>query len=468
MLNLKEVKNIYFIGIGGIMMSAVAKYFLAQKKEISGSDRSKTEITDDLIKQGVKINFEQVKANINNEIDLVIYTKAISDNNEELAEAQKIGIPTYTVYQVLGELSIDKFTITIAGMHGKSTVSSMLGLLAVKAKLNPTVFVGTKLKEWNSNFKNGSSDYLISEACEYKNSFLEYKPDIAVINNIEAEHLDFFEDLDGIMQSFKQFTNQIKKEGWLIVNGDNERAKQIAENFVGNKVSFGLKNEVDFKAKNIKLGNKTKFKLICSQQWLEYNEQEFILQIPGEFNIYNALAVISVAAVLKIKVEIIKQVLQEFTGVWRRFEFKKEKNGIKYYDDYAHHPTEIRATLRAIKSRFKNKKYWLIYQPHLYSRTNDFLDEFVEVLGQVDNLILAPIYPAREINKWGIKSNDIVNLINKKYQQRKLPAVFIGKNYKIDTANDYIEIREYLAKNVKAGDIVMTMGAGDVDKILKY
>ncbi len=467
MINLKEVKKIYFIGIGGIMMSAVAKYFLVQKKEVSGSDRDESEIINDLIKQGIKINFKQVKDNIGHDIDLVIYTKAISDEHEELLQAKKIGVPTYNVYQILGALSVDKFTIAIAGIHGKSTVSSILGLLAVKAKLNPTVFVGTKLKEWNSNFKNGSSDYLISEACEYKNSFLEYKPNIAVINNIEAEHLDFFEDLDGIMQSFKQFVNQIKKEGWLITNGDNERTKQIAEGFSGNKITFGLMNEVDFKAKNIKLGSKTKFKLACSQQWSQYNEQEFILKIPGKFNIYNALAVISVAAVLKIKIEIIKQVLCEFTGVWRRFEFKKEKNKIKYYDDYAHHPTEIKATLEAIKNRFKNKKWWLVYQPHLYSRTNDFLDEFVEVLGQVDNLILAPIYPAREINKWGIKSSDIVNLINKKHQ-RKQPAIFIGKDYKTDTANDYAEIRKYLAENVKAGNIVMTMGAGDIDKILKY
>ncbi len=467
MINLKEVKKIYFIGIGGIMMSAVAKYFLAQGKYVFGSDKNKSEITDDLNKQGIKINFEQTKNNINSEIDLVIYTKAINDNNEELSEAQKIGLPTYTVYQVLGELSVDKFTIAIAGMHGKSTVSSILGLLAVKAKLNPTVFVGTKLKEWNSNFKNGSSNYLISEACEYKNSFLEYKPDIAVINNIEAEHLDFFEDLDGIMQSFEQFTNQIKKNGWLITNGDNKQAKQIAENYNGNKISFGFNDEVDFKAENIKLGNKTKFILKCNQRWASYNSQEFILQIPGEFNIYNALAVISVAAILKIKVDIIKQVLQDFIGVWRRFEFKKEENGVKYYDDYAHHPTEIKATIKAIKTKFKNKKWWLIYQPHLYSRTNDFLDEFVEALSKVDNLILAPIYPAREINKWGIKSSDIVNLINKKYQ-RNSPAIFIGKDYKTDTADGYEEIRKYLTENVNAGDIVMTMGAGDVDKILKY
>ena len=465
MLNLNEVKKVYFIGIGGIMMSALANYFLVQKKEVSGSDRDKTEIIDALIKKGIKFNLEQVKENINADIDFVIYTQAIDEDQVELVQAKKLGLPAYTVYQVLGELSVDKFTVAVAGTHGKSTVSSMLGLLTAKAKFDPTVFVGTKLKEWQSNFRNGQSNYLVSEACEYKNSFLEYKPNIAVINNIEAEHLDFFEDLEGVMQSFEQFTNQIKKDGWLVINGDNQNAVQIADNFIGNKVSFGLVSTVDFKAKNIKLGQQTKFTLACDQRWSDYNGQKFILQVPGEFNIYNALAVIAVAAVLKIKIEIVQQVLNDFLGVWRRFEFKKEKEGIKYYDDYAHHPTEVKATIGAAKNKFKNKKWWLIYQPHLYSRTNDFLDEFAEVLNEVDNLILAPIYPAREVNKWGIKSGDIVNLINKKYK-RPQPAVFVGKDYKTDVADGYAEIKKYLAEHVKSGEIVMTMGAGDVDIIL--
>ncbi len=467
MLNLKQVRRIYFIGIGGIMMSAVAKYFLAQGKRVSGSDRTKSGTTDQLIKLGAKINFEQAKENITSEIDLVVYTKAVPLEQAERQAAQQLGLPSYAVYEVLGQLSKHKKTIAVAGMHGKSTTSSLMGLVAEAAGIDPTVFVGTRVKSWDGNLRIGKSQYLISEACEYRDNFLNYYPQIAVLTNIEEEHLDYFKNLAGIMQSFQHFVKQIKTNGWLVFNGDNQNLQYLVGGFNGNYLDFAIDNpQAKIRAKQIKLGKQTEFKLVYPT-YLAYDEQKIVLQVPGRFNIYNALAVIAVASILKIKVEIVKQVLADFKGIWRRFELVKEEGGILYYDDYAHHPTEIKATLEAAKQKFKNKKLWLVFQPHLYSRTYDFMEEFAKALSQVENLIVAPIYPAREENKWGVSGQQLVDLINNKYSRSK-PAVFIiGSNYYDDVKSGYQQIKDYLKQHVQSGDVVMTMGAGDVDIILQ-
>ena len=466
MLDLNKIKKVYFIGIGGIMMSAVARYFLAQNKEVLGSDRVASEITDELINLGAQINFKQNGDNIGADIDLVVYTKAINKDQVELAKAREINLPLYAVYEVLGQLSKDKKIIAVAGMHGKSTTSSLMGLVAEAAELDPTVFVGTQVKAWEGNLRIGQSQYLISEACEYKDSFLNYYPYIAVVTNIELEHLDYFRNLAGIMKSFGQFVSQIKKDGWLVVNADNQNVQQISAKFEGNLIRFAVDNsEVEFKASQIKLGEKSEFKL--NSTWRkDYDGQKIVLQIPGLFNIYNALAVIAVGAILDINIELIKKVLADFKGIWRRFELVKEKNGILYYDDYAHHPTEIKATLEAVRQKFENRKLWLVFQPHLYSRTYDFMEGFAEALNQAENLIVAPIYPARELNKWKVSSEKLVGLINRKYN-RKNEAVYIGESYEQDVKNNYKQIRNYLSQRVKPGEVVMTMGAGDVDMILK-
>lgn len=448
-------------------MSALAKYFLAEGKEVSGSDRVKSEITDRLIKLGAQINFNQVKENISSEIDLVIYTKAVLPQQAERRMARELGLPAYAVYEVLGQLSKDKKTIAIAGMHGKSTTSSLMGLVAEAAGLDPTVFVGTQVKAWNGNLRIGRSQYLISEACEYKDSFLNYHPYIGVITNIEAEHLDYFKNLERVMQSFRQFADQIKKDGWLVVNADNTNARQIADEFKGKRVVFGMNSEgLDFKAEQIKLGEEqTSFKLKCPD-FKKYDGQQIILQVPGLFNVYNALAVLAVSALLDIEEKIVKKILAGFEGIWRRFELVKEEDGILYYDDYAHHPTEIKATLEAAEQKFKNKRLWLVFQPHLYSRTRDFMERFAEALSGVENLIIAPIYPAREENEWGVSSQKLADLINSKHARSRL-AVFIGDNYHDDAKSGYRRIKDYLRRQVRAGDVVMTMGAGDVDMILR-
>jgi UDP-N-acetylmuramate--alanine ligase len=458
MLDFSKIKKVYFIGIGGIMMSAVAKYFLSLGIQVSGSDTQKSEITRELEAKKVKVNFKQIARNISADFDLVVYTKAISRHNSELLEAKKFKLPVYSVYQILGELSREKDTIAVSGMHGKSTTTAMLGLTIQAAGLEPTVFVGTKIKEWQSNFRAGRSKYLVSEACEYRDNFLNYHANLAVITNIEAEHLDYFKNLAGVMKSFKRFTGQIAKDGYLVSNGDNQNAVLIARQFKGKKFSFGIKNKVDFRAVKIKFNKRLQTTFVLKSENKEYDGTKFKLKVLGEFNIYNALAAISAAAVLGIQPAVVKKVLEDFGGVWRRFEFMGQKNGVEYYDDYAHHPTEIEATLKTAKKKFGNKKFWLIYQPHLYSRTRQLMDGFARSLNLAENLILVPIYAAREKNKWGVESDALANLINKKFK-RKNQVIYL---------DSFDKVRDYLNKELKSGDVAMTMGAGDIYKIFNF
>lgn len=439
-------------------MSAGARYFLAQGKRVYGSDRDKSQIISELEKLGAKVNFGQRPENIKHDFDLVVYTVAVEPSNPELVKAKKLKIITLTIYELLGILAKDKETITVSGMHGKSTTTTMIGLAMEKAKLDPTIFVGTKIKEWQSNFRPGHLKYLLSEACEYKDNFLNYQPDIAVITNIEAEHLDYFKNLAGVKESFRKFAGQLKPGGWLVVNGDNKNARDLKKYQPQRTITFGIKNKVDFQATEIKINKKglTEFKLKTSRQLVDYNNKIFRLRVPGEFNIYNALGALAVAGILKIKPAVAQKTLAEFGGVWRRFEFKgKTKKGVEIYDDYGHHPTEIEATLRAAKEKFKKRKLWVVFQPHLYSRTYDFRSEFAVALNSADRVIVADIYAAREINKYKISSQDIVNLINKKYQ-RRYPAIYIP---------GLKEAAKYLQDNSEKGDILMTLGAGEAYKV---
>lgn len=465
MQSLDKIKKVHLVGVGGIMMSAMARYFLAQNVSVSGSDREESQIVKDLRKEGVKFLAGHKVSNVKKDVDLVIYTRALSKYNPELEAAKKLNLKTATVYKVLGELSKDKSTIAVAGIHGKSTTTTMIGLISEAAGFKPSVFVGTQVKEWKSNFRFGKSNLLISEACEYKDNFLALKPKIGVITNIEAEHLDYFKNLDRLIKSFQKFAAGIKRDGYLIVNGDNQYSLNI-KGGAARRICFGQGKENDFRAEKIKLGPAGSSFVVNCPSFMRYNNCEFRLNIPGLFNIYNALAAISTAAVMGVEQEITERCLENFGGIWRRFEFVGIKNKIEYYNDYAHHPTEIKATLEAAKLKFGDKNWWLVYQPHLYSRTADFLESFARELSAAPNLILASIYPAREENKRGIESSDLAELINKHYPRRR-PAIYLGEGYKKDVKNNYKLIRQYLKDKVKPGEIVMIMGAGDVDKILK-
>jgi len=455
-MNLNKTNKIYFIGIGGIMMSAVARYFKSQSKEILGSNRDNSELLEKLKTENISVFLGHDEKNITTDIDLIIYTIAIPQDNPEFQKAKKLKIPMFSVYEILGKISENKKMVAISGMHGKSTTTSMLGLIAQADKLNPTVFVGTQVKEWQGNFLAGSSDLIISEACEYGDNFLSYHPDILVINNLEEEHLDYFKNFDNIKKSFTQLISQIKSDGKLIYNLDDENVVELVEKVKIEKFGYSIENKnADLYAEDI-LENETETSFIIKSKFVELNNKKIKLKVLGQFNILNALASLLTAQISGMNIATAIKSLEKFTGIWRRFEFKGEKNNILFYDDYAHHPTEVQATLSAINKKFKNKKVWVIFQPHLYSRTKKFLNDFAQALNLAENLIITDIYAAREKKDSSISSQDLVDKIN--LQNRKNPAIYISK---------FDEIEKYLLSQIQPNDVIITMGAGDVYKIIQ-
>lgn len=419
--------KIHFIGIGGIGMSALAKYYLEKGHEITGSDLTSSEITDWFKKKGVKLFIGKHKPeNVADDISIVIYSPAIPENNLELEKAKIIGLNIMTYPQALGELTKKYFTIAITGTHGKSTTTAMIGLLLIKAGLDPTVIVGTKLKEFNdSSCRVGKSKYLIIEACEHFESFLNYYPHIIVLTTIEAEHLDHYGDLEGVLNGFKKFTANLQDNGIIVANKDDENIQKIVEN----------------------------------ADWYSLKDKETasirdILQVPGDFNVSNALAALKVARILKIQDIDSHKALSEYKGSWRRFEITKILNPKPYtlIDDYAHHPTEVKVTLKAAREKYPDKKIWCVFQPHQYQRTYYLFDDFIKAFknAPVDKLIITDIYDVA-----GREEKEI----REKISSQKL-AEAVSKDSVIYIAKE--KIIEFLKQNLKGGEVVIIMGAGDI------
>ena len=412
------VKKVHFIGIGGIGMSAVARMLLGEGKIVTGSDRSESLVTDELTKLGAKIVYEQKAENITSDIDLVIYTIAMPDDSPELVRARELGIKCLTYPEMLGVISADKFTIAVAGTHGKTTTTAMIAGVMIEAGLDPTVIVGSLLKPRGetsgsledsprgSNFIAGKSKYLVVEACEYRRSFLNLHSTLAVVTNIDNDHLDYYKDLDDIKSAFDQFLAQSE-----------------------NKIT----------------------------DYQKYLAKVPELLVPGEHNRLNAAATLAVADFLHIREEVAQRALTKFTGTWRRFEYKgKTEMGALVYDDYAHHPTEVSASLSGAREFMKAKnlggKLIVAFQPHLYSRTKLLKTDFAESLAQADEIILAPIYAAREPNDSKISSDILADLIK-------------TKNSHVLSLKSLEAIENYLIENNKTGDLIMTMGAGDITQV---
>ncbi len=419
--------KIHFIGIGGIGVSALAKYYFEKGHTISGSDLVRTEITDWFEQRNVKLFIGKHKPeNVADDISIVIYSPAIPENNIELEKAKTIGLKIMTYPQALGELTKKYFTIAVTGTHGKSTTTSMIGLLLIKAGLDPTVIVGTKLKEFdNSSCRVGNSKYLVIEACEHFESFLNYYPHIIVLTTIEADHLDYYKDLNGVLNGFEKFTANLEKDGIIVANKDDENIQKIVEN----------------------------------ADWYSLKDKEAasirdILQVPGEFNVSNALAALKVARILKIQDIDSHKALSEYKGSWRRFEITEMLNPKPYtlIDDYAHHPTEIRVTLKAARKKFPEKKIWCVFQPHQYQRTYYLLDDFIAVFknAPVDKLIITDIYDVA-----GREEKEIREKIS---SQKLVEAV--SKNSVIYIAKE--KIIDFLKQNLKGGEVVIVMGAGNI------
>ena len=441
--------KVHFLGIGGISMSGLARILLSEGFSVSGSDMKGSELTDELLSLGAQIYIGQKAENISEDIDLAVYTAAISADNPEIIEVRRRGIPELTRAQLLGQLMKNyKMPINIAGTHGKTTTSSMISEILLHAGVDPTITVGGMLKSIGGNLHIGKGDYFVAEACEYTNSFLSFFPRMEVILNIEEDHLDFFKDIEDIRASFKRFMELLPADGCLIVNGGIDRLSELTAGVRCPVITYGDSESYDYHASDISF-NATGFGIYTCCHGTEHFTVR--LGVPGIHNVYNSLAAIALCDRLGIDRNVILSSLEAFSGTDRRFEKKGELYGITVMDDYAHHPTEIKATLEAAKN-YPHKELYLVFQPHTYSRTKAFLHEFADALSLADHVVLTDIYAAREKNTIGISSADILKLLTEKGADARYYRYFD-------------EVETYLLEHCQSGDMILTMGAGDVYRI---
>ena len=439
--------HIHFIGIGGISMSGLAEILLKEGFTVSGSDTKESPLTKKLESGGARITYGQKAENITPGIGCVVYTAAISRSNPELIEAVARRIPMLTRAELLGQLMKNYDTpIAVSGTHGKTTTTSMISHILLAADMDPTISVGGILKAIGGNIRVGNSGTFITEACEYTNSFLHFFPKISVILNIEEDHLDFFKDLEDIRHSFHQFAALLPDDGTLVINGDISDYPGIYSGLSCNVVTYGSSSDFDYSADNIAYDDNghVSFDLILHGE----KADRICLSVTGNHNVSNALSAIAVADLLDVPMEVTKKGLLSFTGTDRRFEYKGEFRGVTVVDDYAHHPTEIEATLKAA-GHSPHNSVWCVFQPHTYTRTKAFFHEFARALSHADHLVLADIYAARETDTLGISSADLA-----------------AETAKLGTDTHYFpdfeEIEAFLKENCRPGDLLITMGAGDV------
>ncbi len=442
--------HVHFIGIGGISMSGLAELLLSEGFTVSGSDAKQTALTDDLSSKGADIQIGQCAEHITDHIDLVVYTAAIHSDNPELAKAALLGIPLLTRAELLGQIMKSYETpIAISGTHGKTTTTSMISEMLLKSNADPTLSIGGILKDIHGNFRIGHSGCFVTEACEYTNSFLSFFPKISVILNIEADHLDFFQDLDDIRNSFHRFAMLLPKDGTLIINAQIPDYQEITRDLKCHIITFGKDDRCDYFPTDISFDDHAHCSYTLNRK--ENHPLRVKLNVPGEHNVSNSMAAFAIADLLSLPMDTCLQALAEFSGTDRRFEYKGTLNGITIIDDYAHHPTEITATLQAA-IKYPHKTTWCIFQPHTYSRTKAFLKEFAAALSLADKVILSDIYAARETDTLGISSETLLREIVK----------LGGDCYYFPS---FEEIQNFVLKNCISGDLLITMGAGDVVKI---
>lgn len=447
-VNFGKPEAVHFIGIGGISMSGLAEILLGQGFTVSGSDAHKTELTEALEKQGARVDYGQRASNIRDGIDVVVYTAAIHPDNPEFAAAREKGIPMLTRAELLGEIMQNyRHAINISGTHGKTTTTSMLTEILLAAHLDPTVTVGGILETIGGNIRVGGSDLFVAEACEYTNSFLSFFPTMEIILNIEADHLDFFKDIEDIRHSFRQFAEKLDEKGILIINSDIENLEEFLAGLSCKVITFGTQpGKSNYSAADITYDAwaKPSYTLLVDNQ----PAGTIRLGVAGEHNVYNSLSAIAAARALGVSMEAVQMGLSHFHGTNRRFELKGEVGGLTIIDDYAHHPQEIAATLATAKN-YPHKKIWCVFQPHTYTRTAALLDDFARALTAADEVILADIYAAREVNKLGVSANDIAC----KLEEYGKTAHYLPS---------FDEIETFILENCVPGDLLITMGAGDI------
>lgn len=417
-----QKKNIHIVGIGGIGLSSLAQLLLEQGHSVSGCDRSDSIVIENLRKKGITISIGHNASHIEENIDQVIYSDALPIDSEERVVAKEKGIKSVSYFEALGEIANEYNLIAISGTHGKTTTTAMAIDTLEEANFDPVGVVGSLRAKTKSNFRSGQGKWFVVEADEYMKHFLQFNPKILIITNIDSDHLDYYKDLDDIKSAFRELVSRVPENGFIICDESSNNIKDV---LIGAKAKI-----IDYR---------------------KFTSPE--LKVPGEHNRSNAKAVMALASVLSIDEEVARKALMGFAGTWRRFEYKGlTKNGVIVYDDYAHHPKEIEATLQGAREMFPDKKITVIFQPHLYSRTKLLLDDFAEALSKADYIFIADIYAAREKDDGSVSSSDLGNKIKEKNQ-------FVWNVSNFDTIVNEIN------NSVSSGDVVITMGAGDIYKV---
>ena len=446
----QNAQHIYFIGIGGISMSALAEILHSRGIRVSGTDVKESNVTRHLQQLGITVNFGHRAENITNDVTMVVYTAAIHEDNPELMAAKEKQLKIIDRAQLLGDIMAEyAYSVAVAGTHGKTTTTSMVSEILLAAQKDPTITVGGILPAIHSNLRVGHSPYFVAEACEYFDSFLRFNPYVGVILNVESDHLDYFKNLENIRRSFHAYAGRIPENGLLVIHAGIDRLPELTEGLSCRVETFGLSDDAHWTAKNIvhEPDGRNSFSVCYKGEILGTVH----LHIPGEHNISNALAAIASAYDLGIPFPQIVQGLEHYTGTDRRFQRKGEKNGVTVIDDYAHHPTEIKAMLAAAKN-IQHHTTWCVFQPHTYSRTRFLFEEFGEAFADADEVIIADIFAAREQDDGLVSAQELAQRIAKTGKS----ARYVG---------DFDAICNYLKAHCQPGDLLLTVGAGDVYKI---
>lgn len=424
-IDINQITRIHFIGVGGIGMSALARHFLTEKKTVSGSDRSLSPLTKALDAEGVQIFGEQVAENISDDIQLVVYTEAMSPDHEEMKAARKLGVPMMNYFEALGLAMNPYYLIAVAGTHGKTTTTAMLTDIFEAAGKDPTAVIGSLRAKTKSNYRAGKTKYAIVEACEYKRDFLSLRPDILVITNVELEHVDCYKNLAEVQEAFRTLVSQVNENGVVVADTSDPNVKPIIE---GSPVEV-----VDY---------------------MDYFDPQLALKIPGVHNRLNAAAAFAAARHEKIESETINDAALQFAGTWRRFEYKGDCNGALVYDDYAHHPTEMFASIEGARELYPDRRVIVVFQPHTYTRTKVLFEQFAKVFGRADEVLLLPIYAAREENSSGVTSREL-----------SVRALEFNKN--VQFVEDFAAAEQYLKQTLTPHEVLLVMGAGSVTELAK-
>lgn len=460
-IKIENIEKIYFIGIGGIGMSAIARFMKAHGKDVSGSDMKPSQVSQSLESLGIKVSYGQKAENITDDIDLVIYTASIPETNPELQAVAEKGIRAITYSESLGLIFNGKEGIAVCGTHGKSTTTAMIGAVLEDGGIDPSILVGSIVPRYDGNLRIGKGRNFVAEACEYQYNFMSLYPAMIVLNNIELDHTDCYANINEMKESFLGFLRHLPEDGVLLCNGDDKNVREVASRIEAEKPGleifyFGFEGNNEFYFKDFKTkSGRVEFEAFFKEE----NLGKFLLKIPGEFNVRNAMAAIAVGKYMAIPVDVIRKSLENFSGIWRRFEIKGEYKGALVISDYAHHPTAVSVTIKAAKEFYPDRRLVAVFQPHQHNRTRGLYEDFLKAFDFADEIVLAEIYDVagrEEKEDQNVSSLNLVKDIEKR-NPRLAGHIFY--------AEDLESTCRLIDKNIKSGDVLLIMGAGDIFEI---